>query len=67
MQDSKWRYNYRNGVFRKEFWQRNQLNYFEPFLKKNVSIEMAYKAKENNYAIFKADSDQDRPNKIKDS
>ena len=42
-------------------------NYFEPFLKKNVSIEFAYKAKENNYAIFKADSDQDRPNKIKDS
>ena len=42
-------------------------NYFEPFLKKNVSIEFAYKAKENNYAIFKADSDQDRPNKIKDN
>ena len=40
-------------------------NYFEPFLKKNVNIEFAYKTKENNYAIFKADSDQDRPNKIK--
>jgi len=42
-------------------------NYFEPFLKKNVNIRFAYKAKEHNYAIFKADSDQDRPNKIKDS
>ena len=41
-------------------------NYFEPFLKENVSIEFAYKTKENNYAIFKADSDQDRPNKIQD-
>jgi hypothetical protein len=36
-------------------------NYFEPFLKKNVSIEFAYKAKESNYAFFKADGDQDRP------
>ena len=41
-------------------------NYFEPFLKKNINIQFAYKSKESNYAIFKADSDQDRPNKIID-
>ena len=35
--------------------------------KKNVNTRFAYKTKEHNYAIFKADSDQDRPNKIKDS
>jgi hypothetical protein len=37
-------------------------NYFEPFLKENMTIKFAYKTKNNNYAIFKADSDQDRPN-----
>ena len=41
-------------------------NYFEPFFKKNISISFAYKTKVSNYAIFKADSDQDRPNKIQD-
>ncbi|ECR3230011.1 hypothetical protein F1P34_03795 [Campylobacter coli] len=40
-------------------------NYFEPFEKKNISIKFAYKTKVNNYAIFKGDSDQDRPNIIK--
>ena len=39
-------------------------NYFEPYLKKNTNIKFAYKSIENNYAIFKADSDQDRPNII---
>lgn len=39
-------------------------NFFEPFLKKNIDILYAYKAKHQNYAFFKADSDQDRPNMI---
>ena len=48
------------------FIQKDTVNdiiphYFEPFLKKNVSIEFAYKTKERNYAFFKADGDQDRP------
>jgi len=34
--------------------------YFEPFEKKNVSIDFAYKSKKC-IRIFKADSDQDRP------
>lgn len=37
-------------------------NYFEPFIKKNIEINYAYKANVDNYAIFKGDSDQDRPN-----
>ena len=37
-------------------------NYFEPFEKKNVVIEVAYKATYPDYVAFKADSDQDRPN-----
>lgn len=36
-------------------------NYFEPFEKRNVIIELAYKA-DFNYVAFKGDSDQDRPN-----
>lgn len=39
-------------------------NYFEPFVKKNINIRFAYKTKQKNYAIFKADSDQDRPTKL---
>lgn len=39
-------------------------NYFEPFLKQNVSIEYAYKSKQDFYTIFKGDSDQDRPSMI---
>lgn len=39
-------------------------NYFEPFLKENVYIQYGFKSKRKNYAIFKGDSDQDRPNKI---
>lgn len=35
--------------------------YFEPLVKKNVTIEYAYKSKDDIF-IFKADSDQDRPN-----
>lgn len=38
-------------------------NYFEPFERKNIRIEFAYKA-DFNYVIFKGDSDQDRPNII---
>ena len=37
-------------------------NYFEPFEKKNVKLEIAYKSKSDNYVAFKGDSDQDRPN-----
>ncbi len=35
-------------------------NYFEPFFKKNIVINFAYKSR-NNFTIFKGDSDQDRP------
>lgn len=37
-------------------------NYFEPFEKKNITIEIAYFAKDRKYVAFKGDSDQDRPN-----
>ena len=37
-------------------------NYFEPFEKRNVTIEVAYKASYEDYVVFKGDSDQDRPN-----
>lgn len=36
-------------------------NYFEPFEKKNIALNCAYKAN-FHYTMFKADSDQDRPN-----
>lgn len=36
-------------------------NYFEPFLRKNIALNCAYKAK-FHYTMFKGDSDQDRPN-----
>lgn len=36
-------------------------NYFEPLEMKNVSIDYAYKS-QNELAIFRGDSDQDRPN-----
>lgn len=39
-------------------------NYFEPYEPRNVKIELAYKAKYDNYVMFKGDSDQDRPNII---
>ena len=39
-------------------------NYFEPFERKNVLMEMGYKTKEAQYVAFKGDSDQDRPNII---
>lgn len=43
-------------------------NYFEPFEHRNVTINYAYKFFEppNNYYIFKADADQDRPNVLPD-
>ena len=37
-------------------------NYFEPFEKRNVAIEIAYKSHDDCYVAFKGDSDQDRPN-----
>ena len=36
--------------------------YFEPFEQKNVKLDVAYKAKYDEYVVFKADGDQDRPN-----
>lgn len=36
-------------------------NYFEPFERRNIKIEFAYKA-DFDYIIFKGDADQDRPN-----
>jgi hypothetical protein len=38
-------------------------NYFEPFLRKNIIINFAYKSR-NSCVIFKGDSDQDRPSQI---
>ena len=37
-------------------------NYFEPFERRNVLVEIAYKSIYSDYVAFKADSDQDRPN-----
>lgn len=38
-------------------------NYFEPFVKQNISIDFAYKStSEKPFLIVKGDSDQDRPN-----
>ncbi len=37
-------------------------SYFEPFEKKNVKIDLSYKAKYEEYVVFKGDADQDRPN-----
>lgn len=39
-------------------------NYFEPFEKRNVKMEVAYKSLYDSYVVFKGDSDQDRPNII---
>lgn len=39
-------------------------NYFEPFVKENVSIECAYTNIDRTVVVFKGDSDQDRPNKL---
>lgn len=36
--------------------------YFEPFIQKNKKIYFSYKPKVNQYTVFKADCDQDRPN-----
>lgn len=38
-------------------------NYFEPFLQNNVELNFFYLSREgNDFAIFKGDGDQDRPN-----
>lgn len=37
-------------------------NYFEPFEQKNVILDVAFKSNYNEYVVFKADGDQDRPN-----
>jgi hypothetical protein len=37
-------------------------NFFEPFLKKNIDVQFAYKANYPEYVFFKGDGDQDRPN-----
>jgi hypothetical protein len=39
--------------------------YFEPFKQRNVGLDYGYLALEGtNYGVFKADSDQDRPNRL---
>lgn len=52
------------GFYKLDLMQNNTIlpNYFEPFEKRNVSIEVAYKAQYDGYVAFKGDSDQDRPN-----
>lgn len=37
-------------------------NYFEPFDQINVRLDVSYRAKYDEYVVFKADGDQDRPN-----
>ena len=38
-------------------------NYFEPFIKKNITINYMINSKKNkNFRIVRGDSDQDRPN-----
>ena len=37
-------------------------NYFEPYEQRNVKLDVAYKAIYDEYVVFKADGDQDRPN-----
>jgi hypothetical protein len=40
-------------------------NHFEPFLKRNVVINWAYKSPAGTHPqVFKADADQDRPNLV---
>jgi hypothetical protein len=39
-------------------------NYFEPFVNQNIKIDVAIKCDFDDYIIFKADADQDRPNFI---
>ena len=39
-------------------------NYFEPFERRNVKIDIAYKS-DHDYIAFKGDSDQDRPNLLR--
>ena len=38
--------------------------YFEPFVRKNIDIYIAYKPKLKDFVVYKGDGDQDRPNKI---
>lgn len=40
-------------------------NYFEPFEKKNITLECAFNSTDPDYVFFKGDSDQDRPNLIR--
>jgi hypothetical protein len=59
-----------NIFFKLGFIKHNDKNsnilplYFEPFFKKNVEIDYAIVSDLDNYVIFKADADQDRPNKL---
>ena len=36
-------------------------SYFEPFEKRNVRIDLSFKAQYEEYVVFKGDADQDRP------
>lgn len=55
---------YNMGFHKLDIDQGNTIlpNYFEPFERRNVEIDVAYKTKDDNYIVFKGDSDQDRPN-----
>ena len=58
------------GVFRRHGFRKVDgdhviPNYFEPFVRENVSIKLAILNRKNvPYVVFKGDSDQDRPNQI---
>ena len=39
-------------------------NYFEPFVNRNIDIMISFKSNYKDYIVFKADSDQDRPNQL---
>ncbi len=38
-------------------------NYFEPFEKATIDIQVAFKTVHKDYVVFKADAEQDRPNR----
>ncbi len=40
--------------------------YFEPFIQENDIVRYAYKTKKENVVLFKADADQDRPNRLEE-
>lgn len=58
---------YKTMGFKKLNYEENKTivpQYFEPFEQKNVLLDVSYRAKYDEYVVFKADGDQDRPNII---